>query len=84
MKTAVEWLHSEYIKIFGELNPSTSKLIEIAYALEQAKEMEKEQIENFFNAGVRYGSGSVMSTEWREDTEEYNFEQYYNQTFKSE
>ena len=33
-------------------------------------EMEKEQIEDFFNAGVRYGSGSVMSTEWGEDTEE--------------
>ena len=41
--TAVEWLHSEYIKIFGELNPSTAKLLEIAYALEQAKEMEKEK-----------------------------------------
>jgi hypothetical protein len=46
--------------------------------------MEKEQKEDFFNAGVRYGSGSVMATEWGEDTEEYNFEQYYNETFKSE
>jgi hypothetical protein len=49
-----------------------------------AKQMEKEQKEDFFNAGVRYGSGSVMATEWGEDTEEYNFEQYYNETFKSE
>ena len=45
--TAVEFLHSEYIKIFGELNPSTGKLVEIAYALEQAKEMEKEQMIKF-------------------------------------
>jgi hypothetical protein len=45
--TAVEFLHSKYMKIFGELNPSTGKLVEIAYALEQAKEMEKEQIMNF-------------------------------------
>jgi len=41
--TAVEFLHSKYMKIFGELNPSTGKLVEIAYALEQAKEMEREQ-----------------------------------------
>ena len=43
-KTAVEWLHSEYIKIFGELNLSTAKLLEIGYAIQQAKGMEKEQI----------------------------------------
>jgi hypothetical protein len=46
-QTAVEWLHFEYIKIFGELNPSTGKLYEIAYALEQAKQMEKEQMIEF-------------------------------------
>jgi hypothetical protein len=74
MKTAVEWLFEQFVK----KSCITLKDIQIA------KEMEKEQIENFFNAGVRYGSGSVMSTEWGEDTEEYNFEQYYNQTFKSE
>lgn len=45
--TAVEFLHSEYMKIFGELNPSTGKLVEIAYALEQAKEMEKEQQKDY-------------------------------------
>lgn len=44
--TAVEFLHSKYIKIFGEMNPSTGKLVEIAYAIEQAKDMEKEQIKN--------------------------------------
>jgi hypothetical protein len=73
MKTAVEWLH--YVSKQRELDK---------FDWEQAKEMEREQKEDFFNAGVRYGSGSVMATEWGEDTEEYNFEQYYNETFKSE
>jgi hypothetical protein len=70
MKTAVEWLYDQ-IENEGKC---------IYEVMQQAKEMEKEQIEDFFNAGVRYGSGSVMSTEWGEDTEEYNFEQYYNLT----
>jgi hypothetical protein len=50
-QTAVEWLHSEYIKIFGELNPSTAKLIEIAYALEKAKEMENERLTEAYRMG---------------------------------
>jgi hypothetical protein len=78
MKTAVEWL-VEKLTNGHYLDEGMKQKV-----IEQAKEMEKEQIEDFFNAGVRYGSGSVMSTEWGEDTEEYNFEQYYNETFKSE
>ena len=78
MKTAVEWLVEKHFGSIENCSPNFRKHIE------KAKEMEKEQIEDFFNAGVRYGSGSVMSTEWGEDTEEYNFEQYYNETFKSE
>jgi hypothetical protein len=78
MKTAVEWLIQELFNngYFPYGVPEDF--------VKKAKEMEKEQVEDFFNAGVRYGSGSVMSTEWGEDTEEYNFEQYYKETFKSE
>lgn len=88
MKTAVEWLAEKYDYAYwmvkrDEILPALAEEWKKHY-LEQAKEMEKEQVEDFFNAGVRYGSGSVMSTEWGEDTEEYNFEQYYNETFKSE
>lgn len=72
--TTVEWLINVWV-VKGTL---------CAEDMVKAKEMEKEQSEDFFNAGVRYGSGSVMSTEWGEDTEEYNFEQYYNETYKSE
>ena len=72
MKTAVEILEEQlYEWLDGRIYLPPS-------FFEQAKEMEKEQIEDFFNAGVRYGSGSVMSTEWGEDTEEYNFEQFKN------
>ena len=72
--TAVEFLHSKYIKIFGELNPSTGKLLEIAYAIEQAKEIEKKQIVNAHNCG--YSQGIYQNYE--------SGEQYYNETFKSE
>ena len=54
-QTAVEWLHSEYMRIFGELNPSTGKLYEIAYALEQAKEMEAKQRQADTNHGYSQG-----------------------------
>ncbi len=74
-QTAVEWLHSKYIKIFGELNLSTAKLLEIAYALEQAKEMEKEQIIDAYENGVK---------ETNSRCEYQEAEQYYNETFKSE
>ena len=88
MKTAVEWLEnqiktSKYSYKLMEDIQSRSTIAQ-PNIFEQAKEMEKEQKEDFFNAGVRYGSGSVMATEWGEDTEEFNFEQYYNETFKSE
>ena len=78
-QTAVEWL-IDMLVIENEitLKGENYKLFE------QAKQMEKEQMNELFNAGVRYGSGSVMSNQWGEDTEEYNFEQYYNKTFKSE
>ena len=80
-QTALQWFiqQMKYINIIVP-KENSDKLLSMMH---QAKEMEKEQMKNFFNAGVRYGSGSVMATEWGEDTEEYNFEQYYNETFKT-
>jgi len=79
MKTAVEWL-IDMLVIENEitLKGENYKLFD------QAKQMEKEQMNELFKAGVNYGSGSVMATELGEDTTEPNFEQYYNETFKSE
>jgi hypothetical protein len=58
--TAVEFLES---KIFGTDTFSLSEVFE------QAKEMEKQQIENAFTDGVTGDSGAV------------NPEQYYKETF---
>ena len=73
MKTAVEWL-KEQIECFGnkhELQMSWATLDEL---LEQAKEMEKEQIMDAFNDGINDECiGGNKSPE-----------QYYNETFKSE
>jgi hypothetical protein len=87
-QTAVEWFFNEMenLRVKAEITNMDGNDFIIAKVklLQQAKEMEKQQKKDFFNAGVRYGSGSVMANEWGEDTEEYNFEQYYNETFKSE
>jgi hypothetical protein len=63
-ETAVEWLEKEFVKL-----ESTVGVHGVMYELiEQAKEMEKQQIENAYNVGNPYKTA----------------EQYYNQTFKSE
>ena len=74
MKTAVEWLYEQ----MNNIKSSSTKMYgtvqflekELNKLLEQAKEMEKEQIMN-----------ACQSNAWREPE---NGEQYYNETFKSE
>jgi predicted secreted protein len=63
-QTAVEWLFEQVWITSGEDLPEL---------LEQAKEMEKEQIEDAWNNGYReFYDGSSTP------------EEYYNETFKSE
>jgi len=65
-QTAVEWLESEFIKL-----ESTTGVHGIMYDLiEQAKEMEKEQINKACYDGY-YQEGM------------YDVRQYYNETFKA-
>ncbi len=52
--------------------------------VKKAKAMEKQQMQDLFKAGVNYGSGYVIATEWGEETTEPDFENYYNRNFKSE
>ena len=68
--TAVDFLHSEYKRIFGDVLVKPSQGIEIADALAQAKELEKQQIYGAFMVGVR-------NEKYRFDTKE----QYYTETF---
>lgn len=84
MKTAVEWIednlnnrlfHLTNNKIHIKEFVRTAKCAEIRKILElinQAKEMEKEQIKFFFEKGHLY-SGCP-----------YGFDEIYNKTFKSE
>ena len=71
-QTAVEWLVK---KLSYETSDGTiiSHHFIINKLVEQAKEMEKEQIENAYNEGVYLAM-----------TPSKTAEQYYNKTFKSE
>ena len=72
-QTAVEWLKG-VIDSFGnkhELQMSWSTLDEI---IEQAKEMEKEQILEFTRNAVR----KILD---EDRTNPFNLEQYYNETY---
>ena len=69
MKTAVEWL-VEQIK-----NNVHNTIEEFELIVEQAKEMEKEQIIHTYDEGVLKGQLFI---------EPITGEQYYNETFKSE
>ena len=66
-QTAVEWLANE---LFKQLTGEPDK-ISLKEVLEQAKEMEKEQIIKFAN-------------DYLDDDADLTAEQYYNETFKSE
>ena len=65
--TAVDWLANE---LFKQLTGEPDK-ISLKEVLEQAKEMEKEQIIKFAN-------------DYLDDDADLTAEQYYNETFKSE
>jgi hypothetical protein len=71
-KSAVEWLAKSYVDLLTKLNNEEISLkeFEIQYIelLEQAKEMEKEEIINSFFEGA-YGGDNISG------------EQYYNETY---
>ena len=75
-QTAVEWLVQE-----ANLLENNGWILPL---VEKAKEMEKEQMNNFFKNGIEYGFDSYHANELAEEPTRPNFEQYYNQTFKSE
>ena len=79
-QTAVEFLHSEYKRIFGDVLVKPSQAIEMADALAQAKEIEKQQIiEAYIECKRQYllqGNCYPPQFVFKEA------EQYYNETFK--
>jgi hypothetical protein len=72
--TAVEWLEEQLIKTSIAMKIMLNTNNEL---VEQAKEMEKQQIEEAFNFGVYDGGGIIKKYKM-------SGEQYYNETFKSE
>ena len=75
-QTAVEWL----IKILEGQKDDPFTFDEWMIAFEQAKQMEKQQIEKANKCGFKDGYLYANGKEWKFDTPD----QYYNETFKSE
>ena len=77
-QTAVEWLESKLKNV--EYNPLEKNGYSIAEErlFNQAKEMEKQQIENAFDEGMEEEYQYHINNEDRE-----NAEQYYNEQFKN-
>ena len=75
-QTAVEWFSKLLI---DELTDNGIEYLDLVYEIiEQAKEMEKQQIENAFNAGVNSEDFFCPPFEISES------EQYYNETYKKD
>lgn len=72
MKTAVEWL-IEQLGIEG--------IVQLQEEFDQAKEMEKEQIENAYDEGDNNGANRIY---YNSDRDDKSAEQYYNETFKQQ
>jgi len=78
-QTAVEWLQQEII-LQTNLPLNLENVLVFNKLIEQAKEMEKEQIRDAFNAGD-LDSDTYFIPFLKENDESEN---YYNKTFKSE
>lgn len=74
-QTAVEWLYDEIKHII----PSN-----YLKKFEQAEKMEKEQIIEAHNKGVKNGIKFYIESELGDDTGYISGNAYYNETFKSE
>lgn len=77
-QTAVEWLEQQfndmfYVAEFGEMGKRFTKIFE------QAKAMEREQIENAWHAGV---SDSDLANSYYNVHYRATAEKYYNETYK--
>lgn len=73
-QTAVEYLVKEFSNILGKIQTETLQdSIFLINAIEQAKEMEKQQIFDAHNNGHNYYEEIGIDAE-----------QYYNETFKKE
>jgi hypothetical protein len=80
-QTAVEYLHKEYMKVFGELEVNTVQFYDLNNALENSKAMEKEQNEDIWMEAVVWtiDAKCIIS----EENTIQAFEQYYKETYET-
>ena len=69
-QTAVEWFNEE----INKLNVGTDARVFIAKLFQQAKEMEKDKMENLWHEAISHGGCKCYD-------EIMTFEEYYNETF---
>jgi hypothetical protein len=69
-QTAVEWFNEE----INKLNVGTDARVFIAKLFQQAKEMEKDKMENLWDEAISHGGCNCYY-------EIMTFEQYYKETF---
>ena len=84
-QTAVKWL-AKQLESYGDPQVCEITWKDLDSLVEQAKQMEKEQIQDAYNQGYRDGEHDASNIPLSiGDISEYiNAEQYYNETFKSE
>jgi len=71
-QTAVEWLYNELSKNNTSIDSVIERINKESSIWEQAKEMEEQQMLEFWNGGIDCTEGGVC------------FDQYYNETYKKE
>ena len=74
-QTAVEWFNDEIL-----IHLNFDQRLYLKDIFNQAKEMEKQQIMDAVNEGIKQGYADYIDTEWARDND-YSPEQYYNQTY---
>jgi serine/threonine protein phosphatase PrpC len=75
-QTAVEWLHIEFQKIFPKETKEMYNNNQFSYEnmIEQAKQMEKEQIVDAYGQGTADEAGEILDAT-------KDAQQYYNKTY---
>ena len=83
METALEWYSDKLLEILGDNVNLFTKEQTLAnhYALEQAKEMEKQQIKDAYDQGSEAGYELAKNDDFTEGYKTKEAEQYYNETF---
>ena len=93
MKTTIELLNNEIecisLQLFDGFLTFNEFMEQREALFEKAKEMEKQQMKDSYKQGFAYRDtwNWELDVDWDEDSTQENnqeFEQYYNETFKSE